>query len=303
LHNCPVQPTEDTLSYYMVWLSHYIEPRSVDSYLSGIVNCLESHFTEVREARTSLLITRTLKGCKCRLSKPVQHKQPLSLEDLSLVADAFASSVKYDDILFLTLLVTGFKTLQQLAKLCWPNATKHQSYLKVPLRHSLTLTNGSASYTLPHHKSSSLGVGCEILLLGEPRAQVDPLNLFHRYISAHDDKLLHHPQLWLTGAGTIPTRAWFMHYLWRFFLPCISGHSMRAGGATALATNGVAPALIQAAGRWSSDEFQKYIRKHPFLLHQLIHGSHFRNSLRLTAQIHCVSLTKSLKHPFMSPSP
>ncbi|KAG2142875.1 uncharacterized protein EDB93DRAFT_1066590, partial [Suillus bovinus] len=46
----------------------------------------------------------------------------------------------------------------------------------------------------------------------------------------------------------------------------ISGHSMLAGGPTTLVTTGVAPALIQAARRWSSNEFQKYIRKHPFLL-------------------------------------
>ncbi|KAF9232211.1 hypothetical protein BU15DRAFT_18047, partial [Melanogaster broomeanus] len=47
--------------------------------------------------------------------------------------------------------------------------------------------------------------------------------------------------------------------------PGISGHSMRAGGATTLALRGVAPYLIQAAGRWSSDEWLKYIRRHPIL--------------------------------------
>ncbi|KAG2103377.1 uncharacterized protein F5147DRAFT_277936 [Suillus discolor] len=40
------------------------------------------------------------------------------------------------------------------------------------------------------------------------------------------------------------------------------------GACITLATAGVVPALIQAAGRWSSDEFQKYIRKtsHPWAL-------------------------------------
>ncbi|KAG2341579.1 hypothetical protein BDR05DRAFT_887941 [Suillus weaverae] len=207
------------------------------------------------------------------LSKPVQRKQPLTLDDLALVMDTLTMLTTYNDALFVAILVTGFKTLQHLAELCWPNTKKHQSYRKVPLRHSLTLTNTSASYTLPHHKSSTLGVGCEILSLEEPRACVDPLKVFCRYVSACDDLFPHHPHLWLTGQGTIPTRAWFMRYLRCFFPPSISGHLMRAGGATALAATGVAPALIQAAGRWSLDEFQKYIRKHPFLLHLLIHGS------------------------------
>ncbi|KAG1865712.1 hypothetical protein C8R48DRAFT_600904 [Suillus tomentosus] len=199
LHNRDVEPTADTLSFFVVWLSHHIEPRSMDSYLSGIVNRLQTHFPQVRDVRTSLLVTRTLKGCKRRLSKPVRRKEPLTLDDLAVVVDMFASSTDFNDILFVALLVTGFKTLQRLAELCWPNAKKHQSYRKMPLRHSLVSSPASASYTLPHHKTS--------------------------------------------------TRT------------------------TALAATGVTPALIQAAGRWSSDEFQKYIRKHPYLLHLLIHGS------------------------------
>jgi len=133
LHHRPIEPTEDTLSFFVVWMSHHIEPSSVDSYLSGIINRLETHFPHVREARKSLLVSRTLKGCKRRLSKPIQRKQPLTLDDLGHVVDALSSSQGYDDLLFVALLVTGFKTLQRLAELCWPNAKKHQSYRKVPL--------------------------------------------------------------------------------------------------------------------------------------------------------------------------
>jgi hypothetical protein len=48
---------------------------------------------------------------------------------------------------------------------------------------------------------------------------------------------------------------------------------MQAGGATALTLAGVSPQLIQAAGRWPSDEFEKYIRIHPYILQALIHDS------------------------------
>jgi hypothetical protein len=47
---------------------------------------------------------------------------------------------------------------------------------------------------------------------------------------------------------------------------------MRAGGATALAEAGTAPALLQAAGRWSSDTFNRYVRKNPFLFKALLTG-------------------------------
>ena len=41
---------------------------------------------------------------------------------------------------------------------------------------------------------------------------------------------------------------------------------MRAGGATALAAAGVPDDRIRILGRWSSDSYQVYIRKHPLLL-------------------------------------
>jgi hypothetical protein len=54
----------------------------------------------------------------------------------------------------------------------------------------------------------------------------------------------------------------------------IAGQSMRAGGATALAEDGAPPHIIQASGRWASDTFQIYIRKHPALLQAMLHPRH-----------------------------
>jgi hypothetical protein len=60
-----------------------------------------------------------------------------------------------------------------------------------------------------------------------------------------------------------------MRRLRMFFPSEIAGQSLRAGGATMLADLGVSPNIIQAAGRWSSEAFRIYIRKNPFLLHNL----------------------------------
>ena len=51
----------------------------------------------------------------------------------------------------------------------------------------------------------------------------------------------------------------------------VAGQAMRAGGATSLAENGVAPHIIQGIGRWASDAWQIYIRKHPALLQAMLH--------------------------------
>jgi hypothetical protein len=205
LHNHDVKPMEDTMSFFIVWLAHHIEPRSVDTYLSGIVSQLEPHFPRVHDVHMSLLVSRTLKGCKKHLSKPINHKQPLSNNNLALVVDTLTSSDLYDDILFVAMLVTGFKTLQRLGKLVWPDVLKHQSYQKLPLHHTLHVDHNSASYMLPYQKNSALGCSCQILLLAEEEAWINPLALFNRYISMRNQQFPYHLQIWLTTWGTTPT--------------------------------------------------------------------------------------------------
>jgi hypothetical protein len=97
----------------------------------------------------------------------------------------------------------------------------------------------------------------------------DPLILFRRYVLSRDTKFLFHPELWLRQNGTIPTRSCFMG---RLSLPDkdFGSHSLRAGGATDLASNGVPHYLIQSIGRWSSDSFPTIHNKPiPFLVFRI----------------------------------
>ena len=71
------------------------------------------------------------------------------------------------------------------------------------------------------------------------------------------------PQLWLRSDGSVPSHSWFLSRLHSVFPRSIGGHSMRAGGATSLTAAGVPPSQIQAIGRWRSDTFERYIRRHP----------------------------------------
>ena len=47
LHNINIEPTERTLALHLTFQCTYIKPKSVDSYLSGIANQLESHFPNI----------------------------------------------------------------------------------------------------------------------------------------------------------------------------------------------------------------------------------------------------------------
>jgi hypothetical protein len=62
LHNFPIDPTLDTLSFYVVFMAHHIKPASVTSYLSGICNLLEPLFPRVWSSRCSPLVIKALVG-------------------------------------------------------------------------------------------------------------------------------------------------------------------------------------------------------------------------------------------------
>jgi len=42
LHNLPCEPTPDSLSFFVVYMSYHIKPKSVENYLTGICNQLEA---------------------------------------------------------------------------------------------------------------------------------------------------------------------------------------------------------------------------------------------------------------------
>ena len=64
MHMLPVDPIPQTLSYYITFQSFFINPKSVNSYLSGISNQLEPNFLEVHKNCHSYLIVQTLVGAK-----------------------------------------------------------------------------------------------------------------------------------------------------------------------------------------------------------------------------------------------
>ncbi len=72
-HNLPTSPTKDTLSFYVVYMSHHISPRSVTTYLSGIAQQLEPFYPLIREICNSKLVQHTLQGCFKSCSQPAAN--------------------------------------------------------------------------------------------------------------------------------------------------------------------------------------------------------------------------------------
>ncbi|KAF8552562.1 hypothetical protein OG21DRAFT_1533697 [Imleria badia] len=163
VHNRPVTPTVDTLSFFIVYMSAHICPDSVIVYLAGICNHLEGEFPNIWLHC----------GCLRRSCQQLLRKPPLDLTILHNVLSASTRSALYDNLLFATLMATGFYVLMRLGELVWPDA--------VILQCSLRINRDSYSFTLPTHKSLRVGHGNDVLVRSFA-AGADPLPVLHKYM-------------------------------------------------------------------------------------------------------------------------
>jgi hypothetical protein len=85
IHDLPIEPTPNTLSFYTVYMCHHIDPKSVSSYLSGLCQQLEPYFPDVRPSRHSTLVERTLKGCRRLIGVATKRKRALTFSDLETI--------------------------------------------------------------------------------------------------------------------------------------------------------------------------------------------------------------------------
>ncbi|KAJ7675540.1 hypothetical protein B0H17DRAFT_900148, partial [Mycena rosella] len=231
IHDFDINPTKETLSLYAVYMSHHIDPRSVHKYLSGISNDLEPFYPDVRANCKSMLVSRTLKGCRRMLSRPIHRKQPLSRYQLQLILEQLPRNPSHDDILFVAMPLTGFYGLLRLGELTAPD----DPALRNPSK--WTLRSSGFSFWLRSHKTDSTFEGSHVVI--PHRSHISAIPVFRRYLDSQDTLFPFNPFLWVRANGLIPTHSWFMRRL-RHFIPDrnYAGQSLRAGGATALTEDG-----------------------------------------------------------------
>ncbi|EJD33089.1 hypothetical protein AURDEDRAFT_37369, partial [Auricularia subglabra TFB-10046 SS5] len=246
LHNFSIEPTVDTLSFYVVFMSHHISPRTVDSYLSGICNQLESYYPDVRKIRTAPIVAKSLAGMKRMRGREVKRRRPVSIDDIRRITASIGSSEDFDDKLFLTLVLTAFFALMRCGELVRPDSVAKLDDRKLTWRHTASVTADQYEFLLPGHKADRFFEGSRIVVQ-KLQGPEDPHAPFQRYIAARDACFRYRPELWLRVDGTAPTYSWFRKRLAAFFSDddFIGGQSLRAGGATRLAELGASDDRIQ----------------------------------------------------------
>ena len=166
-HLFPIQPSADTLSFYIIYMSHHIQLLSVKSYLSGICAELEGFWPDIHEIHSSQLVTKMLAGCIKLLGQPTHWKCALSEQDLHMIQHHFPPSPSHNDLLFLAIVFTGWHCLLQLGELVCLDSVSLRNNQKNISHHSvkqLSLPHPHISFFLPMHKADHLWEGSTIVL-------------------------------------------------------------------------------------------------------------------------------------------
>lgn len=258
-------PTETNLSHFVSEISREIQPSSVNGYLTGISHHFSSSYPQVLTNRMSIKVRNTVKGCQKSFSKSVKRANAMELSDLDVAASFFKLS--FDDLLFNTIMAMGFNGLHRIGELVEPDKLSLKDDRKLIKRWSLKIDeeNYYVTYDLPSSKTDTHFSGVPVMIPERPGIKNCPYRTIVKYAAIRDSAFPTNPFLLLRSNGYIPTRSWFMKRLQQVFGDTRSGHSLRAGGATAYARSGVRMEVIQRMGRWKSDAFESYIHGHPLL--------------------------------------
>ena len=125
-HHFELEPTADSLSFFIVYMSHHISPQSVKAYLSGLVSELERDFPNVSEIHKTRLVKKTMTSCLKLLAKPIHRQEPLFVNDLIFLIKHYTCATAHDDLLFFTQMATGFHGLLRLGDLTFPDNPSKQ---------------------------------------------------------------------------------------------------------------------------------------------------------------------------------
>ena len=107
-----------------------------------------------------------LKGCLRLRGSVVTRKRALTFTDLQLVLSDLSSSesTHHDDLLFKSMLLTGFFALMCLGELTFPNDIKLRNRKKITKRSSVVLSTNQYQFHLPGHKADQFFEGNTIII-------------------------------------------------------------------------------------------------------------------------------------------
>lgn len=146
------------------------------------------------------LVKHTLKGALQHHEHTAKHKAPLMTILLQSIITSLCHSCNDDDMLFLSMLNTGFSGLFHLGEMAVSDISGLQDFRKVVLHRSLDWMCNNYKFTLPAHKADTMFEANQVHIAKIVNTP-DPQPIMFDYISSQDQLFPLHPQLWLHANG------------------------------------------------------------------------------------------------------
>ncbi|KIJ36662.1 hypothetical protein M422DRAFT_102405, partial [Sphaerobolus stellatus SS14] len=205
LHGLPPKSTTNTLSFFVIYMSHHIKLSSVGYYLSRICNSLELYYPNVCTIHSTSIICCSLTGTKkLHSSQPTPCKQALECDDLLKIITVLPLNPPHDNLLFITMLLTGFHGPLRIGELTVLHTITKCTTHKLTLCLTLVMDGAWISFTLPFHKSDHFYTGNTIMVQALPHSPINPMFHLCHYITSCDRAFPLLPAFWLSSSGQTP---------------------------------------------------------------------------------------------------
>jgi integrase len=255
-------PSPLNLVDFVPWCGRRL--KDVDKILSAVRWFYMLNQDDWDRLRKNYLVVAALSGLAISRPRTVKRSPPvLPAHIRSFVDIALRPEASYNDLLAATIATVAFGAMMRLGELVLPTHIDDRDSRKYIKRGSVQCDSSSFSFFLPYHKADRLWHGSHVTVVRENSVEgVDFVKLFQLYLRRRDAFHPSSPFLFLRQDGSVPTRLFFTTRL-AAIAPTVTGHGLRAGGATYLASRGVRPDVIQRIGRWASDTWTIYFRDNP----------------------------------------
>jgi hypothetical protein len=246
-----------TIRLYMAFLAETCSGDTIANHISAIRTFCQTNSIPCGEIMDNYIISRSIKALKhLKPTLKKQAKRELTVEHLQAIFPKLDMSF-YDHKVFWSMITLGFYGLFRLGEL-----TKHTDTRRhLRYKHVKWHANG-VIITLPASKTDQNYVGAEIFIKRTSDVTCPVAALRWMMQGNNNESNL----LFYTSKG-IATRSWFISHLNHMISKDagLSGHSLRRGGASFAAAQGLTHEQIMRLGRWSSNSFRIYLRNHPQL--------------------------------------
>ena len=259
-------PNATSLPLFAAFLSRRVK------HPNTILSALAAHFKSTLSTwdaiRFSPAMASVLAGAAKQDLAPTRRSPPALPAHLVALVRRALTSGRFDDLLAAAVAVLGFSGVMRLGDgLMEPDKLEDRAARKVIRRSTVVSVRGkSFSFFLPYHKGDRYYKGSTVIILAENSPlDFNVVSLLELYLEQRDALFPTSSRFLVRSSGEPPFRSWFIPIL-KSVAPGITGHGLRAGGATFLAERGVPADIIKRLGRWSSDTWELYIRNHPALM-------------------------------------